>query len=402
MKLVPALRIARVAQKDNVKKQRELTEQVAFELYQTRLLLGRPGDNHSDWEKAEKIVKSPIRRTLFASNRLNKKIFEPMLVWANSQPLFGLLEIFGNASIIIAVLTYIGTEKQRRDAEVLNAWQTITNAHGQTGSGGRIQALEFLNASPGANWRRKFPWICAPLPLCTWPAERLDGINLSVDFLERVRKADVAPLFLAAAASGTVDGVYLVEVKLPRGRLRNANLSEADMRKADLEAVDFAEAIIWGANLAEANMKGANLWRTNLEGSNLQFANLEQSNFEAANLEEAVLENANLVRAVLWKANLKGAYLSDADLKEVNLTDANLEGASLHRTNLERADLFNTNLEGAGLWDANLQGVQNLSENQLFKAKLCRTILPATISLNPNRDCKELGIDPEAGEYVEP
>jgi hypothetical protein len=106
-------------------------------------------------------------------------VWEPLLRWADNQALISLLGVVGNIGILIAVVSYVGSEKQRRDAEVLNAWQTLTSAYGQSGSGGRIQALEFLNASPGANWRRRFPWFCAPLPLCTWPQESLAGIDLT-------------------------------------------------------------------------------------------------------------------------------------------------------------------------------------------------------------------------------
>ena len=50
-------------------KQREDTERIAYKVYQNRLLLGRSGDAKSDWETAEKIVRSPWRTTVFAINR---------------------------------------------------------------------------------------------------------------------------------------------------------------------------------------------------------------------------------------------------------------------------------------------------------------------------------------------
>lgn len=232
--------------------------------------------------------------------------------------------------VIIAVVTYVGTEKQRRDAEILNAWQTITNAAGESGNGGRIRALEFLNASPGANWRRKFPWVCAPHPLCVWPSESLAGINLSVDAIPEIIEND----------SGNRPRVFLQGIELS------------------------------GANLWDANLEGANLWDANLEGANLEDANLEGAN--------------------LWDANLEGAGLKDANLKGANLGKANLEGAYLGFVNLEGTNLWGANLEGAGLFRANLKGVISLTEGQLTQAKLCLTILPEGITLNPDRDCAEL------------
>ncbi|WP_458789432.1 hypothetical protein [Adonisia turfae] len=139
--------------------------------------------------KAEKIVGNPLRTILYACNcplvKLEKHIWQPVLMWANRQALLGLLGLIGNAGVIIAVLMYIGSEKQRRDAEVLNAWQTLTNSHGQPGNGGRISALEFLNASPrnkkyaypGANWRRK----ASCLWICMWQPESLAAIDLSTE-----------------------------------------------------------------------------------------------------------------------------------------------------------------------------------------------------------------------------
>ena len=279
----------------------ETIRQVAEEVYQTRRLLNRSGDAQSDWETAEKITQSLLRKTLFVTHRplikLEKQVWEPLLAWADNQALLSLLGIIGNAGIILAVFTFIGTEKQRRDAEILNAWQTITSAYGQSGSGGRIQALEFLNASPvnsepyyrypGAHWRRRA--IC--LWFCTWSPERLDG--------------------LALTTSEDDEGVYLAGVQLPNASLRKANFQNA---------------------------------------------------------------------------NLRYAYFSDADL-----TEATLKGADLIRANFEGATLTGANFEGA-----TLTGVK------LSEARLCRTILPEGIILDPNRDCEELGIDPETGEWIGP
>lgn len=111
--------------KAKAEQQREDIERVAWELYQNRSRLGRPGDAKSDWEKAEKIVRNPIKALLFACHRplikLEKGLWEPLLAWANDQAMLSLLGVIGNLGLIIAVATYIGSEKQRRDAEVLNA-----------------------------------------------------------------------------------------------------------------------------------------------------------------------------------------------------------------------------------------------------------------------------------------
>ena len=169
---------------------------------------------------------------------------ENLLRWLKSLALIQILGLVGNIGLIIAVATYVGSEKQRRDAEVLSAWQTITSAYEQGGSGGRIQALEFLNASPGANWRRKFPWFCAPVSICVWPAQSLSGVDLSRNTLQQDR-------------GDLVIGVYLAGIQLPQARLWNANFRDAYLRGANLQG-----AQLWGADF-----RGAYLINTNLQGA---------------------------------------------------------------------------------------------------------------------------------------
>ena len=364
------------SQSESEETKRSHTEKVAYKLSQTRQLLKRPGDQTTDWEIAEKIVNNPVRKVLYCCHRpfirLEKNTWEPLLVWANNQALLSLLGLIGNIGLIIAVATYISSEKQRRNAEVLNAWQTITSAHGQAGSGGRIQALEFLNASPGANWRRKFPWVCAPSPICLWPAESLDGVDLSVDISNLSVEDSQAGLTEDTTVTERESRAYLQNIQLPRASLWGANLAGGYLREANLE-----EAFLWDANLENAFLSGANLKRAELE---------------RANLKGAFLFYANLEEAFLYDANLAGASLSRANLARANLGKANLAGASLGGANLEGAFLKEANLAGVNFVYANLSEVSNLTTEQLSQAKLCNTQLPSDINLPPDRDCEELDI----------
>ena len=132
---------------------------------------------------------------------------------------------------------YIGSEKQRRDTEVLNAWQTLTNAEDQPGSGGRIKSLEFLNASPrnketgypGANWRRR----ASCLWICTWDAESLEGINLSAGSKDQSSTKD----FLSDPTR-----IYLRKIHLPGANLRSAILENTHLEDANLQdaILDYA------------------------------------------------------------------------------------------------------------------------------------------------------------------
>ena len=301
---------------------------------------------------------------------------ERVLEWLQKLALLEILGIIGNVGIIIAVLTYIGTEKQRRDTEVLNAWQTITNASGQAGSGGRIQALEFLNASPGANWRRKFPWVCAPMPICTWPAESLAGINLAVDVPEKVTKENNNDFTDGDKVEATSTRAYLVKIQLSNAELRYANLK--------------------GADLGYANLKDAELDYANLRGAYLWYANLESADLRSADLQDTEVIFANLKDAFLGSANLEGASLAFADLEDADLGSANLKDTELRKANFKGADLQKANLEGADLAYANLEGAKGLGVEQITRAKLCSTTLPIAVDLPADRDCAELGYNPES------
>ncbi len=85
---------------------------------------------------------------------LEKRVLEPSDLWISRQAFFTILGRLGNLALIAAVVAFIVGEEVRRNNEVFSAWTTITTAGGQTGSGGRIEALQFLNSRP-----LRFPWI---------------------------------------------------------------------------------------------------------------------------------------------------------------------------------------------------------------------------------------------------
>ena len=70
-----------VAQQSHKQKKREHVKQVAYEIYQNWLLLERKGDDKSDWETVDKIVRRACRTTLFTINhpliKVEKYLIEP-------------------------------------------------------------------------------------------------------------------------------------------------------------------------------------------------------------------------------------------------------------------------------------------------------------------------------------
>ncbi|MBW4540688.1 MAG: pentapeptide repeat-containing protein [Myxacorys chilensis ATA2-1-KO14] len=121
-----------------------------------------------------------------------------------------------------------------------------------------------------------------------------------------------------------------------------------------------------------------------LEKSNLDSTNLSKTEISKIRLNKASLKNVNLS-----EANLSEAYLSDADLTKANLSKANLKGAILFQTNFSNANLSGADLSKANLNRAILSGAQ-ITERELSQAKLCDTRLPSNITIDHDRDCKEL------------
>ncbi|NEO44337.1 MAG: pentapeptide repeat-containing protein [Moorea sp. SIO4A3] len=289
----------------------ENIKKIAFKLYHNRQITEEEGDAEQDWVKAEQIANNPLRLILFKFNqpliKTEKQFLEPFLGYLNRLAVIEILNLTSNITILIAVIVFVASEKDRRDSEIYQAWQVITAAYGQKGSGGRIQALEFLNSRP-----RRNPWFWL-----TWDRESLRGLE--------------AP------------NAYLRGIILSDADLGEANLQEAFLRGANLQEVDLG-----GANLQEVDLGGANLQEASLWGANLQKASLV-----GANLQKAFLWGANLQKASLWRANLQKAFLVDVNLQETDLRGANLQKASLWKANLQETDLRGANFKNAFYTDKN-------------------------------------------------
>ncbi|MDJ0533529.1 MAG: pentapeptide repeat-containing protein [Xenococcaceae cyanobacterium MO_207.B15] len=283
--------------------------------------------------------KRPIRRfAAWWETTAVEKFLEDVEFLLKNAAVLNIINLVASVTIIISLITWLATEKQGRDAEIYQAWQVITNAHEQSGSGGRIEALEFLNSEP-----RRVPWFWIK-----WKKQSLAG--------------------LAAPKA------YLVEIELQEADLGSANLEQADLGSANLEQADLGSANLEQADLGSANLSQADLSEANLEKAVLRLANLEKAVLLKANLSQADLGSANLEQADLWLANLEKADLGRANLHQAYLSDANLQEANLGRTHLEEADLSEANLKKADLSEANLQQTKlwlaDLQEAKLWLANL--------------------------------
>jgi uncharacterized protein YjbI with pentapeptide repeats len=210
----------------------------------------------------------PVKQTKFlAAFYLVEKRLETTLDWLKNLAFIEIIQLVGNLSILSAVIFVVFNERQQRNTEIYQAWQVVTAAYEQPGSGGRIEALEFLNSKP-----RRIPWFWLQ-----WEQQSLAG--------------------LAAQKA------YLVDVQLSDAILINANLEKAI--------------------LARANLQQTTLLKANLQGSILEDANLQKSILVGTNLQNADLAAANLQEALLAGANLDQANVQAIDLRRARYTDKN-------------------------------------------------------------------------------
>src|SRR6516165_4950370 len=110
------------------------------------------------------------------------------------------LDYLGRFSILVAVIFYFMDSGNRIKQKHYQAWQVINTAQGKGGSGGRIEALQELNAD-------RVPLV---------------GVDVSSAFLQGLE-------------------------------LRNADLLRSDFSAADLRGSDMKSADFTSANLRSAN-----------------------------------------------------------------------------------------------------------------------------------------------------
>ena len=172
------------------------------------------------------------------------------------------LEYLGSFSILIAVIFYFSESGDRLKQKHYQAWQVINTAQGKGGSGGRVDALQELNADG--------------VPLV--------GVDVSEAFLQGIR--------------------------LPKARLIRANLNAVDARNSDFAAADFVAANLHAGNFRDSNLSGTNLQDVDLGDSDLCFANLNNANLAGATLDAADIGNADLGK-IRWQQikSVKGTGL---------------------------------------------------------------------------------------------
>ncbi|HXX16088.1 MAG TPA: pentapeptide repeat-containing protein [Candidatus Eremiobacteraceae bacterium] len=172
------------------------------------------------------------------------------------------LEYLGRFGILVAVIFYFAESGDRLKQKHYQAWQVINSAEGKGGNGGRIEALQELNAD----------------------GVSLIGVNLS--------------------------NAFLMGVCLPKAHLARSNFDSADARSANLSGANLADASLRSANFRFARFQGASLTSSILDEADLTGADLHNADLSGASLENADLRNANL-EGLKWRGlqNVKGANI---------------------------------------------------------------------------------------------
>jgi len=174
------------------------------------------------------------------------------------------LEYLGTFSVLIGVIFYFSESGDRIKQRHYQAWQVINTAQGKGGSGGRIEALQELNA----------------------------------------------------------DRVPLVGVDVASAYLQGLDLRGANLMRSDFSSTDLRNSRLAGVNFSYANLNSANLREASLE--HVRFA---QADLESADLSASNLTGADLTGAVLDDADLTGADVKDARWQQIkSLKGANLAG----------------------------------------------------------------------------
>jgi uncharacterized protein YjbI with pentapeptide repeats len=230
----------------------ELIRAKAYEIWATRERNKESGTSEDDWSKAIKLLNQDWWSvTSWKIDKHYQQLKASAAISIKNAISFKTLSQAVNASVLISAITFIAGEQQRRDAQVYQAWQVINSAANHRGSGGRIQALEFLNSEP-----RRIPWFWLH-----WQRESLSGLE--------------------------VPNAYLIPSRKATDKKRGIQLSKAILNDANLQGAHLSDAKMQGARLDIANLQGADLSDANLQGAILDIANLQGADLTDAKMQKA-------------------------------------------------------------------------------------------------------------------
>ncbi|WP_346293958.1 pentapeptide repeat-containing protein [Sphaerothrix gracilis] len=352
----------------------EKTRAIAERLYRNRQVMKRSGSAEDDWAKAERIVRSPVRRLLLHLNQplihIEKRAIEPTARWVDRADLFRIIErlsptLEALGVIAIPLVLFFAAQSyeeslRQQELEQLQQ-QAVTDYLNQLST-----ILLELDGSLGDPQNAELRTLTTATTLTLLRDPNLDGNRKGqiIGFLSEMRLVQRKILY----------GPQRPEDTVPLIRLRSADLVGVDLRNADLSGADLSHADLSHASLIFVDLSGADLSHADLRNADLIFVDLSHADLIFVDLRNADLRNAGFVINGRGGADLRGADLRGADLRGADLRGVDLHGADLRRTNLSNADL---------------REIDTLAQPQLENSYLCETQFPSGVNLNPNRDCDE-------------
>jgi hypothetical protein len=195
------------------------------------------------------------------------------------------LEYLGSFSVLIGVIFYFSESGDRVMQRHYQAWQVINTAQGKGGSGGRIEALQELNAD-------KVPLV---------------GVDASAAFLQGIH----------------LEHANLLRADLSAADLRGSALASAHFDYANLHFTNFRGSDLQQAVLSNANMSEADLVGTHLAGAKLDGADLSSADLRDADLESIAWQQI----AAIQSANIAGVKNAPAGFREWALKNGAIETA---------------------------------------------------------------------------
>jgi len=235
---------------------------------------------------AWKTIKSDFRHPWLLPFRRIEWILEWTAYGLSRWKFLEVLEYLGSLSVLIGVIFYFSESGDRIKQRHYQAWQVINTAQGKGGSGGRIEALQELNAD-------KIPLV---------------GVDASSAFLQNIQ--------------------------LERANLLRANLSVADLRGSALRFADLTYADLHSSNLRNSDLEHAIFSNANLTDADLVGSNLSAAKLDGADLTSADLRNADL-ESIAWQhiaaiksTNIAGVKNAPAGFREWALKNGAIENAN--------------------------------------------------------------------------
>jgi len=212
------------------------------------MLSREPRKRPASWAE----YKQPIRHLWSIPWHRIELTFDWIAYFLSRWAFLKVLEYLGIFSVLFAVIFYYSEAGDRKKQKHYQAWQVINTAQGKGRSGGRVEALQELNADR--------------VPLA--------GVDNS--------------------------GASLQGLQLRRANLVRANMEAADLRDTNLEGCDLQFANLKSANFRNGSLRSTNLLEANLEGADLMGTTLKTANLEHVNLSNTDLRNADL-QGIRWQ-----------------------------------------------------------------------------------------------------